>query len=72
MEAAIDTVKQFATTASEATRQEVIKSLTKLIFALESPSDTIHRYGHMVSSSYWPFKVLLQLTCTIESTNCHN
>lgn len=52
MEAAIDTIKQLAMTASEATRQEVVKSLTKLIFALEGPSDTIHRYGHMVSSFY--------------------
>ncbi|KAM5467371.1 putative demethylsterigmatocystin 6-O-methyltransferase [Microsporum audouinii] len=47
MDATLDSIKQLAATASEATRRQLIISLNKLILSLEGPSDTIHRYGHM-------------------------
>ena len=50
MDAALDKVRQLAANADEATRRQLSTTLNRLVLSLESPSDTIHRYGHMVSS----------------------
>ena len=60
MDAPIDQLKQLAATADDVTRQQLVKSLNELILSLESPNDTVHRYGHMVSSLF-AFNVLLNL-----------
>lgn len=49
MDAAIDQIRQLGTTADEAGRRQMMKSLYRLAYSLESPQDTIHRYGHLVS-----------------------
>jgi hypothetical protein len=48
MEKALDQVRELAT-GSEDDRHKAIADLQNLAFSLESPQDTIHRYGHMVS-----------------------
>lgn len=50
MDVALDQIKQLAAAADEATYRQLMSSLNKLILSLESPNDTVHRYGHMVSS----------------------
>lgn len=47
MDAALDKVRQLAANADEATRRQLSTTLNRLVLSLESPSDTIHRYGHM-------------------------
>ncbi|KAK8087647.1 hypothetical protein PG997_002608 [Apiospora hydei] len=47
MDAALETIQQCGATADGATRRKLVTSLNQLIFSMESPSDTIHRYGHM-------------------------
>lgn len=49
MDTALESIKQLAAQAGEDTRRKLKDSLNKLALSLESPSDTIHRYGHMVS-----------------------
>lgn len=49
MDAALETLKGLAAAADEATRRKLVASLSSLAHSLESPGDTIHRYGHMVS-----------------------
>lgn len=49
MDAPIDQLKKLAATADDVTRQQLVKSLNELVLSLESPNDTVHRYGHMVS-----------------------
>ena len=47
METALDQVRELAT-AREDDRAKAIVALQNLAFSLETPQDTIHRYGHMV------------------------
>lgn len=47
MDAALETIKGLAAAADEATRRKLVASLSSLAHSLESPGDTIHRYGHM-------------------------
>ncbi len=48
MEAALDQIKQLAASVDEDGRSKLRTALQKLALSLESPGDTIHRYGHMV------------------------
>lgn len=50
MDRLLDQIKLLAATSGEETRQQLIRSLNNLALSLESPNDTVHRYGHMVSS----------------------
>jgi hypothetical protein len=50
MHRTLDAIKQLVAKSGESTRQQLTSSLNKLILSLESPNDTVHRYGHMVSS----------------------
>ncbi|KAF2653889.1 O-methyl transferase B [Lophiostoma macrostomum CBS 122681] len=47
MDVLLDQVKQLATTLSEATRRQFLNSLNHLVLSLETPNDTVYRYGHM-------------------------
>lgn len=47
MEASLEQLKRLAD-ESEGARREVMLNVQKLAYELESPQDTIHRYGHMV------------------------
>ena len=58
MDAALETIKGLAAAADEATRRKLVASLSSLAHSLESPGDTIHRYGHMVSRCVWPSRPL--------------
>jgi hypothetical protein len=49
MDAALDQIQQLATNADELTRRQLMNSLHKLAYSMESPQETIHRYGHSVS-----------------------
>jgi hypothetical protein len=59
MDAALESIEQLAAAAGEETQRKLRDSLNKLVLSLERPSDTIHRYGHMVSPYVWlPPKLL--------------
>lgn len=47
MNTALAQIKQFAATANDTDLSDLITSLRRLTHSLESPNDTIHRYGHM-------------------------
>lgn len=49
MDASINQIKELVSRIDEAQRMEVIKSLQRLIYSLETPQDTMYRYGHCVS-----------------------
>jgi hypothetical protein len=49
MDATLATIRQLAATASDATRRQLVSSLNRVILSFESPNDTVHRYGHMMS-----------------------
>lgn len=49
MEALLDSIKQVAAAADEAMRSQLIASLNQLTVSLETPDDTLLRYGGMVS-----------------------
>jgi hypothetical protein len=50
MDAALVQIKQLATKANQGARWQLMAALRKLADSMESPNDTIHRYGHMVNS----------------------
>lgn len=45
MDAAIENIKQLASEAGHSARQPIILALTKLIYSLETPDDTVQRIG---------------------------
>jgi hypothetical protein len=51
MDAALDSIKHLAAEANDETRRALVDSLNELVLSLETPNETIHRYGHMVSHS---------------------
>lgn len=54
MDQAIATIQKLAATATEDVRRRLMTSLNRLSLSLETPNDTIHRYGHMVSRTDTP------------------
>lgn len=63
MDAPIDQLKQLAATADDVTRQQLVKSLNELVLSLESPNDTVHRYGHMVSCLFAFVELVQRVDC---------
>lgn len=44
----LDQINQLVAGVDDATRPLLLTALNRLVLSLETPSDTIHRYGHMV------------------------
>lgn len=63
MDVPLDQLKQLAATADDVTRQQLVKSLNELMLSLESPNDTVHRYGHMVSSLFAYVELVQGVDC---------
>ena len=51
MELALLRINQLASEA-EPDRRQLMETLHKLAYSLETPNDTVHRYGHMVRRDY--------------------
>lgn len=54
MDSALASIKQFAATADEAARRQLITTLHELAYSLEDANDTVHRYGYLVSTLSFP------------------
>jgi hypothetical protein len=50
MYSALAKIEQLAMTANEGARSQLTAALRRLADSMESPNDTIHRYGHMVNT----------------------
>lgn len=49
MESALDQIRKEAAGSNDA-RQKAIVALQSLVSSLETPDDTLHRFGHMVTA----------------------
>ncbi|KUJ18479.1 O-methyl transferase B [Mollisia scopiformis] len=47
METALEDIKRLAISSDEDARQSIMSALHKLAYSMESPNDTIRRYGHL-------------------------
>lgn len=52
MDAALTQLKQSASLADEPSRARLIDELRQLADSMETPQDTIHRYGHIVGTPF--------------------
>lgn len=71
MDSVFDQIKQLVATADEVARRDLIDSLNNFVLSLENANDTVHRYGHMVSSC-GAIHALQRLTRYTEPTNSHH
>jgi hypothetical protein len=48
MDALVEPIRQYAASASDVSRRDLISYLHGLAYSLETADDTLHRYGSMV------------------------
>lgn len=52
MEAILDSIRQFASTADEVALKELSNKLQGIVYTFEDVSDTTDRFGHAVSPAF--------------------
>lgn len=72
MDSILNQINEYAAAATEETRSKLMSSLNQLLLSMESPNDTVHRYGHMVRLQLVPNSFYRLTMITEPAGSCHS